>query len=183
MLLPCFWTTHKRENLHFPLCHGWLHSSRRSVGWRLKTYLLLTAAHSLPADLQNAISDLHRHNIFPQKKPRFENLSVKIVFSPLLVKSHCRHSHLHLHQNHRPWHSSIFFSIQEWDQRGSVDVHGNADRRWHEVWTDNDDEIIISSARSYLEKLSFVHRDLAARNCLVGDNHIVKVIIVITITW
>ena len=29
---------------------------------------------------------------------------------------------------------------------------------------------------SYLEKLSFVHRDLAARNCLVGDNHIVKVL-------
>ena len=92
MLLPCFWTTHKRENLHFPLCYGWsvgciAVGEGWSVGWRLKTYLLLTAAHSLPADLQNAISDLHRRNLFPQKKPRFENLSVKIVFSPLLVKS------------------------------------------------------------------------------------------------
>ena len=46
MLLPCFWTTHKRENLHFPLCYGWsvlLHSSRR-VGplvedWKLIYFL------------------------------------------------------------------------------------------------------------------------------------------------
>ena len=44
-------------------------------------------------------------------------------------------------------HGHISFSqpypIQERDQRGCVDVHGNTDRRWHEVSQnhyDDDDE-------------------------------------------
>ena len=34
----------------------------------------------------------------------------------------------------------------------------------------------IAAGMSYLESKNFIHRDLAARNCLVGDNHMVKVI-------
>ena len=79
MLLPCFWTTHKRENLHFPLCYGW------SVGciavgglvrW-LKIENLFTSYHRpLPTGwLTKCYFWSSSSQSFSSKKTWFENLS------------------------------------------------------------------------------------------------------------
>ena len=119
----------------------------RSVGWlvgwlwgRLKTYLLLTPrplpayppTYQPPPLLQKAISDLHPHNCFyPLVNNRFILIIIIMIVDDISSWSHI---------------FSQPYPIQERDQRGCVDVHGNTDRRWHEVSQkhfdndDNDDE-------------------------------------------